>query len=109
VTDPQPPALVVPGEPDTAAMSAAEDIWRERAEAAEARLLELENAITWHTDCTRCAGFLDRARSAEERAERAEGKLAGVRAVLLEGGQDAGTVRRRALAITGSEGEPCGH
>lgn len=39
------------------------------------------------------------------RAEAAEAKLAEVRAVLLEGGQDDGTVRRRALAMTGSDEE----
>jgi hypothetical protein len=37
------------------------------------------------------------------RAEAAEQELAEVRAVLLEGGQDAGTARRRALAIIGSD------
>ena len=37
------------------------------------------------------------------RAEAAEAKLTEVRAALLEGGQDDGTVRRRALAIIGSE------
>jgi hypothetical protein len=52
---------------------------RDRAVAAEAKVLEYESALTSHTDCTRCAGFLDRARGAEERAERAEGKLAGAR------------------------------
>jgi hypothetical protein len=38
-----------------------------------------------------------------KRALAAEGKLAALRAVLLEGGQDDGTVRRRALAVIGSE------
>lgn len=77
----------------------------DRAVAAEARLLELESALTSHTDCTRCAGFLDRAKGAEERAERAEAKLTALRTVLLEGGQDARAVRRRALALIGGEGE----
>ena len=41
-----------------------------------------------------------------ERTEKAENMLAALRAVLLEGGQDPGTVRRRAIAIiTGSEEE----
>jgi hypothetical protein len=44
-----------------------------------------------------------RAISQHVRIMELEGKLAEVRAVLLEGGQDAGTVRRRALAIIGSE------
>ena len=38
-----------------------------------------------------------------ERAGAAEAKLARLRSVLLEGGQDAATVRRRALAIIGGE------
>jgi hypothetical protein len=43
----------------------------------------------------------------EARAEAAGAKLAEVRAVLLEGGQDNGTARRRALAVIGSdEGAP---
>ena len=75
----------------------------ERAEAAEARLLELENAITWGTSCLSCSAFLDRASAERERAEQAGAKLAALRAVLLEGGQDAGTVRRRALAIISEE------
>jgi hypothetical protein len=40
-----------------------------------------------------------------DRAEAAEAKLADVRAVLLEGGQDHRTVRRRALAVIGTEEE----
>lgn len=39
----------------------------------------------------------------KDRAEAAEAKLAEVRAALLEGGQDHGTVRRRALAVIGAE------
>lgn len=51
-----------------------------------------------HAACdTSIAGF-------RARAETAEATLARVRAVLLEGGQDAESVRRRALAITGSAG-----
>ena len=48
---------------------------------------------------------LERAGAAEERAEAAEGKLASLRTVLLEGGQGAATARRRALAVIGSEEE----
>ena len=40
------------------------------------------------------------------RALAAEAKVAAVRSVLLEGGQDAGTARRRALAIITGEEEP---
>lgn len=43
---------------------------------------------------------LERERS---RRREAEAKLAEIRTVLLEGGQDAATVRRRALAIVGTE------
>jgi len=42
----------------------------------------------------------------QARARAAEATLAALRTVLLEGGQDDGTVRRRALAIISSEGEP---
>ena len=76
---------------------------RVRAEAAEARLLELEGAITWNTSCTSCARVLDSAYAETVRREAAEAKLAALRTVLLEGGQDDATVRRRALAITGTE------
>lgn len=41
-----------------------------------------------------------------ERAEAAEAKLDEVRSVLLEGGQEDATARRRALAITGTGEEP---
>lgn len=57
--------------------------------------------------CPSCLhdGVLERAL---DRAGAAEAKLASLRAVLLEGGQDAGTARRRALAIIGSEEEDRG-
>ena len=57
----------------------------ERAEAAEARLLELENAITWHTSCLSCSAFLDRASAERERAEHAEAKLAAIKAYCRDG------------------------
>jgi hypothetical protein len=41
----------------------------------------------------------------QARAEVAEAKVAGIRAVLLEGGQPDATARRRALAVIGSEEE----
>ena len=71
--------------------------------AAILPLAELENAITWDTSCTSCARVLDSAYEQTCRAEAAEGKLASLRTVLLEGGQGAATARRRALAIIGTE------
>ena len=65
------------------------------------RLGEYEDAITWNTTCISCARVLDSAYAETVRREQAEGKLAAVRSVLLEGGQDAATARRRALAIIG--------
>ena len=41
-----------------------------------------------------------------DRADRAEARLAAVRSVLLEGGQDHVTARRRALAIISDEADP---
>lgn len=70
--------------------------------AAILPLAELENAITWDTSCTSCARVLDSAYEQTCRAEAAEGKLASLRTVLLEGGQGAATARRRALAIIGT-------
>ena len=84
---------------------AALDRATERMRAAEARVAELENAITWNTSCTSCARVLDSAYEQTCRAEAAEGKLASLRTVLLEGGQGAATARRRALAVIGSEEE----
>jgi hypothetical protein len=73
------------------------------------RLYEYENAIDWHTLCTSCAAVMGsayaetmRAEKAEAERDEAQAKLAGVRSVLLEGGQDDATARRRALAITGT-------
>ncbi len=100
---------------------------RERAERAEARLAELENAVTWETSCLSCSRVLDASAAERERAERAEAErdaarsaaasdrgrakaaeadLAALRSVLLEGGQDDASVRRRAIAIIGAEGQP---
>ena len=73
------------------------------------RLYEYENAIEWGTSCLSCARVLDssvaetfRREEAEAERDEAQAKLAGVRSVLLEGGQDDATARRRALAITGT-------
>ena len=69
------------------------------------RVGDYENAITWNTSCTSCARTMDRAYDETMRAEAAEAKVAALRTILLEGGQDNATVRRRALAITGSDKE----
>jgi hypothetical protein len=74
----------------------------DRAATAEARLLECMEQVN---------ASRERAEAAEARcaalegAAQAEAKLAGIRTVLLEGGQDAGTARRRALAVIGTEEE----
>ena len=91
----------------------------ERAEAAETRLAELENAITWNTSCTSCAATLDSAYAETARRETAEGKLAGLRqqaaawAALAPpddwGESTADTIKsdcgRAILAILGTEGD----
>jgi hypothetical protein len=69
------------------------------------RLGELESALDWQTSCTSCARFLDVSAAETFRREAADAKLAELRSVLLEGGQEHGIVRRRALGIIGSEGE----
>ena len=71
-------------EPDTAAMGAGEGTWRERAETAEERLLELENAVGWNTSCTSCSRVLDSAYAETVRAERAEARLAEIAAHVRE-------------------------
>ena len=47
----------------------ADGTWRERAEAAEARLAELENAVTWNTSCTSCSRVRDSAYAETVRRE----------------------------------------
>lgn len=66
-------------------------------EHAQAALSGNEGVRLWMLDCGELVA------KHRERALAAEGKLASLRAVLLEGGQDAATVRRRALAVIGSE------
>jgi hypothetical protein len=56
------------------------------------------------SDCLACGQRWPCEASWQARAERAEARLAEVRAVLLEGGQGDGTVRCRAIAIVGTEG-----
>jgi hypothetical protein len=67
------------------------------------RVREYENAIVWNTTCLSCPAVLDSAARETFRREQAEATLAKLRSVLLEGGQDDSAVRRRALAIVGSE------
>ena len=52
---------------------------RRRADVAEKRLAELENAVSWQTSCTSCAATLDASYQATVRAESAEEKLAQIR------------------------------
>lgn len=56
------------------------------------------------SDCLACGQRWPCEASWQARAERAEARLAEVRAVLLEGGQGDGTARCRAIAIVGTEG-----
>lgn len=63
--------------------------WRERAETAEAKLAEVEDAITWGVSCTRHAELLTECRRQEERAEQAEAVVARVREVATAWRDDA--------------------
>lgn len=58
--------------------------WRERAETAEAKVREYENAISWGTDCIAHATLHDKLRRQEERAEKAEAAQARVRRLAEE-------------------------
>lgn len=49
-----------------------EEALRAELVAARARLVELENAITWNTSCLSCSTVLDSSLAATERAEKAE-------------------------------------
>jgi hypothetical protein len=68
----------------------------DRAAAAEAKLAEYENAITWNTSCTSCARVLDSSYAETVRREQAEAKLAAVRASLLDAQNAIGQVLRYA-------------
>ncbi|MET7429591.1 hypothetical protein ABZT16_11415 [Streptomyces flaveolus] len=57
---------------------------RQRAEAAEAKVADYENRITWHTTCEACARVLDSAIQETERRERVEAALARVREIASE-------------------------
>jgi len=81
---------------------------KERAEAAEAKVLEYENAITWNTTCLSCSAVLDSAIAETFRREQAEAKLAATAAYCRQHKGEAGFSWVRALdilAITGSEEE----
>lgn len=54
-------------------------------------------------DCLACGQRWPCEGSWQARAEAAEAKVAALRSVLLEGGQDDATIRRRALAIVAGE------
>ena len=71
---------------------------RSRADVAEKRLAELENAVSWQTSCTSCAATLDASDQATVRAESAEEKLAQIREAVFQGGE-AVYVRRRLVVI----------
>jgi hypothetical protein len=71
---------------------------RRRADVAEKRLAELENAVRWQTSCTSCAATLDASYLATVRAESAEENLAQIREAVFQGGE-AVYVRRRLIAI----------
>jgi len=77
-----------------------------RAEAAEAKVLEYENAITWNTTCLSCSAVLDSAIAETFRREQAEAKLAATAAYCRQHKGEAGFSWVRALDIldiTGSE------
>jgi hypothetical protein len=71
---------------------------RRRADVAEKRLAELENAVSWQTSCTSCAATLDASYQATVRAESAEEKLAQIRDLAGELVTSPG-VRRLVLGI----------
>lgn len=83
----------------------------ERAEAAEGRLAELENAVTWETSCTSCARVLDSAYAETCRAEAAEARLATITAMARDAkasapaGMTAIVAAERVLAAAGGDGE----
>jgi hypothetical protein len=53
----------------------------QRAEQAEAKVLDYENRITWHTTCGSCARVLDSSIRETERAVKAEAAVARARAL----------------------------
>ena len=57
---------------DLARALAAQQAAEAKQQEAEARLLELENALTWQTSCLACSRVLDSSIREHERAERAE-------------------------------------
>jgi hypothetical protein len=62
----------------------APEAWRERAETAERRVLEYENAITWGVSCLACSTVLDSSYAETVRAEKAERRITRVHAIAEE-------------------------
>lgn len=52
---------------------------KDRAEAAEAKVADYENRLNWETNCGEHARLLDACAAADERAEKAEAALDGIR------------------------------
>ena len=94
-------AALAPGWQDDGHLAemAAGAIWPLLEHAQEAAAGSHEGVRLWMLDCGELVA------KHRARAQAADAKLAELRSVLLEGGQDDGIVRRRALGIIGSEGE----
>jgi hypothetical protein len=75
-----------------------------RAEAAEAKLAEFENAIGWSTSCLSCSRVLDSAYTETMRREKAEAKLAAIAAYVEARKGDAGLSWMHALDILATTG-----
>ena len=92
----------------------ADPAWREllmRIGHAVANYALTENAATYGLACPRCAGFLDRASTERERAERAEAKVDALTAMARDAktsapsGMTAIVAAERVLAAAGGDGE----
>jgi chromosome segregation ATPase len=82
------------------------DAAQARTVAAEQKVAEYENAITWDTSCLNCSQLLDRSIFDHERAQRAEAAVAKVHEVV--DGKAGGFAQsvRAALAGCGPMGDP---
>lgn len=83
-----------------AAVRAAAETERKRAEAAEAKAALYESGVTWETSCLSCAAVLDSAVTETFRREAAEGEVERLRAELAE--------RDRLLGLTAEFMTPAG-
>ena len=94
-------AALAPGWQDDGHLAemAAGAIWPLLENAQSAAAGSHEGVRLWMLDCGELVA------KHRARAQAADAKLAELRSVLLEGGQEHGIVRRRALGIIGSEGE----